>query len=132
MPLLLAIALSACETLPKHPLSKQILRVRQGYDGHLTHRRDDVIQAHSLSDPEFRKTLNDLDFICRIGNKRYKVCLDKPGYCRRKFEQKCFIFCGKRKLIWEKYLPASDHLFLVAAGTTCFNKHIYSQPGVNR
>ena len=110
----------------------QILKPRKGFEGFLTNSRctkrkgDDCknleIEKYDLNDDSFRRTVNRLDFICMIGNKRYKVCLDKVGFCRRSFRRN---WLGRRKFRYEKYIPAYDYDFLIKSKLRCFNKYKY-------
>ncbi len=89
------------------------------------------IKEYSLEDAEFRTTANKLNFICSIGARRFKVCIDKPGYCRHTFYQKCFLgICGKKHRE-EEYIPAKEkHQFLLDAKAKCFNygEYPFEQP----
>lgn len=137
----------ACATVPtiypEHPLSDQILKPREGFDNKLTNRAClpktdpnapdsspdcplEKITAYPMFDPEFRKTVNRLNFICNVGGKRYKICLDKPGFCRFSQKQDCFlgIFCKDGELL-EEYLPVEKYRFLADANTRCANKEKY-------
>lgn len=98
MVLLSGVSCSVTPT-PQHELSDQILKPRRGYDGKLTNRacleydgkeckKDNVI-SYDLSDSKFRETANKLDFICNIGGKRFKICMDQAAFCRKSTTQLC-------------------------------------------
>jgi len=116
-------------------LKNQILKPRKGYTG-LTNRvclkydfKDcvqDEIKDYDLHSERLRKDLNEFGFICNLGGRRFKVCLDKPGFCR--FEGECIkwhkSFWGKKKGCkeWsrrEVYVPVSDYQYLLDADLTC-------------
>ena len=117
-----------CKTPEKYyhrPLIKQRLVVRPGYPGKLTNRvcngDNCTTEEYSLSDPAFRQTANDLRIICEIAGKRWRICLARPGYCRRTL--KCV-----KKFLWsckkyeELYIPAERHDYLISANTVCQGK----------
>lgn len=128
----------SCSTTPtpQHELNDQILKVRKGFEGSLTNRacleydgkkcKKDNITVYSLEDQKFRDTVNRLDFICNIGGKRFKVCIDKPGFCRKSsvcaWWDLAKLFCEPA---WE-YIPVSDFQFLIDSRARCFNKNKYS------
>jgi hypothetical protein len=68
---------------------------------------------------------NDLSFVCNLAGRRFKVCLDKPGFCRRWGEKDCDlgIFCKTRQR--EEYIPAEPMELHLAGNTRCFNKERY-------
>lgn len=121
---------SGKEVLERNPLLFEILRVRPDYPGMLTNSnciryeknvcKSLEIKVYDLSDAHFRETLNAAKFLCNIGGSQFKVCLDKPGYCKKEFKQTCFLgICGKRILDKETFYPASDHAFLVNLDVRC-------------
>lgn len=141
------VGLVACATgpalYPEHPLVDQIIKVRQGHDGMLTNRtctekpdpalKDsspdcplEHIKDYPLADVDFRQTANRLNFICNVGGKRYKICLDKPGFCRFSYKQDCFlgIFCHPAERL-EEYLPVEKYGFLLDANARCAKKEKY-------
>ena len=75
------------------PLDAQRLIPRQGYEGKLTNRvctkwyggecESDSTREYSLKDPAIRKRLIKLGFACRISGKRWRVCPNDAGFCRR-------------------------------------------------
>jgi hypothetical protein len=122
---------------PRHPLSEQILKPRVGFKG-LTNRACEVfdkargecleykIEERLLEDAEFRNTANMLGFICLIGGRRFKICEDKPGFCRHTYKRNCFLgICGKRDKL-EEYIPVERYQFLLDANTRCFDKDMLS------
>jgi len=130
------------EIYPAHSLVDQIIMPRAGYDGKLTNRTcgaykdgkcsDEKIQTYDLSDALFRKTANDLKFLCNVGGRRFKICMDKPGFCRFSSETyKCgFLGLAKCSKQIEEYLPASPYQFLLDAKVKCSNKENYPFEGL--
>lgn len=141
------LGIVACATVPtiypEHPLVDEILKVRKGHEGLLTNRtcalktdpnaadsspgcQVEHIKDYALSDPEFRQTVNRLNFICNVGGKRYKICLDKPGFCRFSYTQDCFLgFICKPAERLEEYLPVEKYGFLLDANVRCAKKEKY-------
>lgn len=128
---LLLLLLGCVSVPPAYPeliLGEQILRPRAGHDGYLTNSHyevdpisklnTEIIKSYDFNDAAFRKEANDLDFACKVGDKRFKICMDKPGLCR------------KYKSGWfshdEEYLPASNYKLMLDAGTKCFSVNKYS------
>lgn len=130
------------------PLQNQRLIPRPGYEGHLTNRvckdfygkkcdkdkdgnLEVSIRQYDLKDVTFRKKLIEFDFACSIGGKRYRICPDRPGFCRRELHRKCVkwkkkLFSSKKKCKkWEekivkKYRDATtDYEFLLDGATEC-------------
>lgn len=128
-------ALAACTSpragLPRSPLVGQILTPRPGYEGALTNRRCVVyrgeecitpeIAVYPLASEEVRRTLNELQFICNIGGRRYKVCRDKPGFCRISYRDR--FLRGDERV--EEFLPVERYQFLLDARARCFNRDSY-------
>lgn len=136
--IILPLLLSNCASpvYRQNPLIDQILKPRQGFDGKLTNRAclsydggrciKEEIRAYDLSDSEFRESANKLHFICKIAGRRYKICLDKPGFCRHSYKESCFLFiCSKGEKL-EEYLPVSKYKFLMDSDAKCFNDEVYS------
>ena len=132
--LLLVFLVSCRATIPiysHNALIDQILKVRAAYPGMLTNSACleykngkcvslDIIQ-YSLNDPEMRYKLIDLGFKCQVGGKRFRICRDRPGFCR--WENKCLSHpwywpwvCSAYE---ETYVPASNHQFLIDSKTYC-------------
>lgn len=123
---------SAPELYYRHELADQILKPRPGYAG-LTNRacakfdddgvcQDWQVEAHSLDDANFRQTVNTLGMVCNIGGRRFKVCLDKPGFCRIWYTD-CGLFCRKKR--HEEYIPASNEQLILASKTRCMDPRKY-------
>lgn len=124
-----------CATLPKpyvkHTLIDQILRPRPGYTGltnsHCALWENDECKKVEIEErqltPEFRIMANDFKFICNIGGRRFKICLDKEGFCRLEEVPSCLLCKTKTK---EIFIPITDYQYLLDANTKCFNKEKYS------
>lgn len=79
------------EPAPRSQLSEQILSHRPGYT-ELTNQRcveyrgekctKKDVRTYDLRAQGVRDILNELGFECQIGTKIYRICPDKPGYCR--------------------------------------------------
>ena len=122
------------------PLEQQRLIPRPGYEGHLTNRvclkwygdhcEKDSVRKYSLKDKKIRNRLIEFQFACRIGGKRYRVCPNKEGFCRRERHRVCkkwgrTIF-KRRKVCrkWEnktvnKFIHIDDYQFLLDGATEC-------------
>lgn len=113
----------------RSPLFQQRLVVRPQYPGYLTnqicleYKKGECtnwdLDKHDLTDPVFREHANKLKISCRVGEQYWRICLDKPGYCRRtlKCVKKVLWHCKKYE---ELYLDAKEeHDFLIRAGTYC-------------
>lgn len=122
----------ATPPVPQHALVDQILSARKGFDGKLTNShcvdaacKDLQISAYDLSDSAFRETVNKLDFICNIAGHRWKVCLDKPGFCRLHHECAWWdlgqLFCKEK---WD-FIPVEPYQYLIDSRTRCFSKKKY-------
>lgn len=133
---LLSLSTSCARAVVRRsPLIEQILIPRLGHGAKLTNsaclkyegqRCSNLeILDYDLADTGLRKSLNDFGFICSVGGKRFKICLDKPGFCRREFSQRCFLgICGKRRLKAETYVEAREDSML-ASDTRCYNEAKY-------
>ncbi len=126
-----------------HNLTEKILKPRKGFDGKLTNRyckkydgqkcSDAVIDTFDINDQKFRLKINKLNFICNISGKRFKICKDKPGFCRFYGQKKdCFLFFCKEKPLLQEYLPIkNNYQFLIDANARCFNRTKYPFGGLN-
>jgi hypothetical protein len=122
------------------PLEAQRLIPRKGYEGKLTNRiclkwygdkcEAESIKEYSLKDKSVRELLIKLQFACHIGGKRYRVCPDREGFCRREKKTVCKKWGKKvfsRKKVcrkWEdekkeSFIPVSNYNFLLDASTEC-------------
>lgn len=133
----LLIFLSSCaslETYKELPLEKQILKYRSGFKG-LTHRYCDkynekgecllyAVKEYDLTEPDNRKLLRDLSFICKIAHKRYKILKDEPLFANDDYYKCGFLNlkrCRKRNVI-----NVTKTTFLIQANTKCFSYKNYS------
>ena len=95
------------------PLEKQRLLPRPGYEGFLTNRvctkwygstcESESIKKYDLKDKKVRDNFIELNFACYVAKKRYRLCPDKPGFCRKTRAEKKCIRWGKRFLTRKKY-----------------------------
>lgn len=137
--LLLSLSLNACSTAqtkyPRHRLNEQILMVRPGHPG-LTNNACEawdekgacttfVVKDYLLTDQTFRNTVNDLGFMCVLGNRVFRVCRDKPGFCRVTYEKKCqaVVFCKRER--HEEFIPMEPLQYHLDAATHCFSDDEY-------
>lgn len=131
---LISIGCATSEQYPENALYEKILTVRPGHDGCLTNRScteydknneclNYKIDDYSLSDDSLRKQLNDFNFICMIGGRLFKVCIDKPGFCRHWYRACGFL--GMNKCRQEEYLPISDYSYHLNAQTKCWSFNAY-------
>ena len=134
---LLALPLISCQTSERalrHPLSNQILKPRVGHSGltnNACEEKDSTgkctkegIKEYSFDDQTFRDSVNKLGFICNVGGRRFKICLDKPGLCRFSYIKKGALFWKKTKMN-EEYIPSLNYQYLLDANTKCFSKEVY-------
>lgn len=131
-----------CQTAthPKNALIDQIIKPRAGYQGKLTNRTClqydgakctlEDMSVYDINDELTRQKLNDLNFICVVAGQRYKVCLDRPGFCRKEVIAHCAswdilrLFCKYEDKWW--YRSIDDYQFLIDSKLRCFNKDKYS------
>ena len=131
--LALSLIFVACVTalpLPRSPVADQVLTVRPGGDPVLSNRimvvcgekgkeRCPELARYDLRDDKTRAMLFQFKFVCKIAGRLYKVCPDKPGFCRSEYKG--------LKWPWSKpkltYLDIEkDYDLLVGARTTCVSK----------
>jgi hypothetical protein len=123
---LLSLSLSSCSTqLPRNQFVNQRFVARPSHPEQLTNQAlndegEIEVVAYSLGDASFRKRMNDFKISCKIGKERWRVCLDRPGYCRRDVCLKRTRFSNKCKKWDERYIPASNHQYLVDGGLYCY------------
>ncbi len=121
---------------PEQELIYQRLKFREGYEGKLTYsvceeKSDGVctkekIKSYDLADPKARQTLNALGFICRVGERRGKVCQDSAGICSIAYTSSCsFPWCKKTEIVAERWDAVADFIFLMGAGTRCYQASQY-------
>lgn len=143
LPLLLPVLLNNCVTEPtylQHPLESEIISPRPGHDGKLTNRarvcvaeQDGkcikwgfTVKEYDLSDPNFRTLVNRMGFICSVGCHRYKICIDKPGFCRVSYTSNWIGGLFGQRDRHEDYLPISPYQAVLDANVRCFNQSIYN------
>lgn len=130
--MLVIVLFSGCSTtddfvnMPRQPLVKQRLVVREAYPG-LTNSRTIQeegdkepsleVKSYDLEDAGVRRLLIDLQFRCMVGQKRYKICPDRAGFCRYECEKKWFGRRGKCSIT--SYIPLEPRIYHVESGTVC-------------
>lgn len=116
------------------PLSDKILKPRVGYKG-LTNRYcvkwnaleqcdEWKVEDYDLNDKEVRERLRSSGITCKVSEKRYKICKDEPGLCRRAGTEKCFLFFCNTEYK-EEVIPISNYQFLLDITAKCFNEDRY-------
>lgn len=124
------------------PLEQQRLIPRPGYEGHLTNRvclkwygpkcEKDSVKKYSLKDEAIRKRLIRFKFACHISDKRYRICPNQEGFCRREGGTKECKKWGRtvfrRKKVCRKwgitkatefFIPVDDYQLLLDGATEC-------------
>lgn len=92
------------EYYARNPIEKEILRAR---NGKLSNLSSEGLITYDLADAQIRHTLALSRFICSVGGRRYRVCPDQPGLCRRN-DSTCarkFLWICTRWDLHEEYLP---------------------------
>lgn len=115
-------------------LAQQRLAPRPGHEGYLTHRICKQskfwggceiydIKTYDINDPEVRVMMNDFRIACRIGGKRFRISLDKPGFVRREHgkckDKKLFSNKCKKWEYNEDFIPIENYDYLIEASTEC-------------
>lgn len=127
--LLLALLLTGCGSQPvftRGALVDQELRFRPGYtgpghqvcleyDGDRCKRMD--VMIYDMTRPEVREQLRALSFSCKVGEKRFRVCKDKPGFCHGTKKCELLIFCKYKEIEFIE-LPGEIQR-LIDAGAYC-------------
>lgn len=116
-------------------LVNQRLTPRTNFVG-LTHQIKDENDEWSqinydLKDPGIRETLFRLRFACNIVGKRWRICKNRAGYCRRENYCPEWVHSWWRRNVRKKppkckdwiertdFISVEKHTFLIAAGTEC-------------
>lgn len=125
--MLLFLGCATKPPLPRSALIDQRLSARPGDRRELSNTAEVLapdgktltlaLEYQDLTDPSVRETLFRLRFICSVGGRLFKVCPDKPGFCRVDY-----------KGVWpfrkqtEEYVDIVDQWdFVVAGRTTCIS-----------
>lgn len=131
--------LSSCanEEFGTNPLSKQIVRFRQGHKGP-THqvcsernfwgtclKHDDT--EYDLTNIEVRRSFRTLGFICivggqPIGKSRFKIDDQTPQLVHLDVTNTCWL-CNPQKVY--TYFSFEKPQFLIDAGTVCYSENSY-------
>lgn len=135
--LILSVSCSTTKTYHHSDLANQKLSPRTGYEGHLTNRICKEkktlggecikwsVKKYDINDPAIRKQLNDFRIACRIGGKRFRVALDRPGFIRTE-RGKCVNrqkWWGNKCKEWgfkEIYIPVSNYQYLINSAMFCY------------
>jgi hypothetical protein len=131
------LILTGCATTPNEhrEFFKEVLSFRDGYKG-LTNkicvdrRWDDKclnwsISEYSLENPEVRKGLIDMSFVCKVAGRRFKIDPDQPGLARYKEDRPCWL-CKKETTIVERISLKDNLPYLIAAATICYSQNFYT------
>lgn len=130
----LIVLLAGCTSVPfeRGSLREQILTASHGHVGLVSRRclesdngecvKPDVV-TYDLSDASNRAQLNELKFICNMGNKLFDVCVSQPGFCHYRYEGGWF----SKKLITE-YIDQSEVDRLVNGLMICYSRDRYKAP----
>ena len=132
--LLVFLSCTTTEIYHRSPMYKQRLVVRKGFDGFLTNQvceeykkgkcvKWDIIK-YDVNDSKFRKKVNDFNITCRVATKRWRICLDKPGFCRRtlKCVEKCWYWLFSCCKYEELFISINDYQYLLDANTYCIRE----------
>ena len=129
--ILILLLLAACTTNKVYyrgPLSEQILVFREGYTG-LTNgtcelwEKEDckqfVVKSYDLDDKSIRDQLRELQFVCKLGDKRFTICADRAGLCHKYYKGSIF----KKEVV--EFIAQTEVQRLLNGGTVCFNEDEY-------
>jgi hypothetical protein len=138
IPSLILLACSTAEKYQRQPLAKEILRPRPGMAFSLTNNaceewdQNNVctkwdVARHDLADPMERDALNKLDFVCKVGGHRWKICPDKAALCRTTYHHCGFLGMQTCKAVQVE----ENYEFLISADTKCFSMQAYGYDSIN-
>ena len=131
---LLSCSSSQDDALPDKYLrgsfKSQIMTFHPKYKYFLTNTDDSGTLPYDLRNKELREAFDKLHFICTLGEKRYFICQDSIGLCRRTdkcVKRKWHIFKRYRKCLkYEvKKLSLEKHDFMVKSGIHCYSEFVY-------
>ena len=132
--ILLSCTSSQDDALPDEYLrgsfKSQIMTFHPEHKYFLTNTDDSGTLPYDLRKKEMRETFDKLHFVCTLGEKRYFICQDSIGLCRRTnkcIKRKWHIFKKYRKCL--KYevetMGLEKHNFLVKSGIHCYSEFVY-------
>lgn len=130
--LLIGCASTEREIIPQQPLLNQRLAPRPGFKGKLTNQfcveldeknpkicKKSSIIEYDMNDPNVRLSLVELEFICNVAGKRYRISIDSPSLISTKYMKKLF----SKKAVNE-YINFNDQYDrLLNANTFCAAKN---------
>lgn len=130
--------LLSCSTLDHGPLSEQELRFRP--EG-LTHTTcwefingaciEQSVLIYDFKNPEHLKRLRDVKLICKVGDRRFYVCPDKPALCSNFEEIKTFLGVPYSTELQSEVLYVPEDLqTLVDANAYCAAQGSVSENGM--
>lgn len=117
------------------PLLEQIVRMRKGFPNGPTNRtcleldwwgkcsHVDTVE-YDFRDAAVRARFVELNFVCELGGRRYKIDPDAPQFVRYQRRRKCWLFCPEETLKVEP-VPLSDTQRLLDGALTCYSERTY-------
>lgn len=117
------------------PLLEQIVRMRAGYPKGPTNRacletdwwgkcsHVDTLE-YDFYDAAVRARFVELNFVCELGGRRYKIDPDAPQFVRYQRKRKCWLFCPEETTKVEP-VPLSDTQRLLDGALTCYSERSY-------
>ena len=130
----------SCTSLTHDPLIDQELRARPGFAG-LTNTtcrsiffgvcsHQDVL-VYSFGDEATLKRLRAVKLICKVGEKRFHICGDKPALCSNSYEAKSFLGVAyTTKIVTEILYIPEDLDTLIDAKAYCAAQGSESEKGM--
>ena len=115
------------------PLLQQIVKMRTGYKG-LTHKtcvefdwfgqcEKKTVMEYDMNDAAVRARFVELNFVCDLGGRRYKIDPAAPQFVRYDRVKRCW-FCEKKTEKTEP-MPYSDTQKLLDGDLTCWSEREY-------
>lgn len=136
---LLLVSLVSCATYNHGALIEQELRFRPGYKG-LTHAVNDeflwirynfrIVEYDFLNPADLRR-LREIKLVCKVGERRFHVCADRPGLCSNFKDEKTFLGIPLDTELQSEVLGFPDDLqVLIDTNTYCAAQGSISETGM--